>query len=113
MKWETRQKWAEPLKIVPVPEYTPPYPVNPDNPQCFFEMRAGGYYLGRIVFEVKEDVCPTTAASFIQLCEYHCYAASMFLVYPGNWIRVSRGHERENKQTEPSPSPSKPGCKKC
>ncbi|ABO96274.1 predicted protein, partial [Ostreococcus lucimarinus CCE9901] len=56
------------------------------NPQCFLELRAGGYYLGRVVFEVKEDVAPITAKNFAQLCEYGCYAGTMFKVYPSNWI---------------------------
>ena len=47
VKWETRVSRAEPLKIVPVP-YAPPYAINDANPQCFFELRAGGYYLGRV-----------------------------------------------------------------
>jgi hypothetical protein len=48
VKWETREKWAEPLKILPV-EYSPPLGApNPSNPLVFFEMRAGGYYLGRV-----------------------------------------------------------------
>ena len=85
VKWETRVSRAEPLKIVPVP-YAPPYAINDANPQCFFELRAGGYYLGRVVFEVKEDVAPITAKNFAQLCEYGCYAGTMFKVYPSNWI---------------------------
>lgn len=85
VKWETRVSRAEPLKIVPVP-YVPPYPVNENNPRCFFEVRAGGYYLGKIVFEIKEDVAPITAKNFVQLCEYHCYAGTMFKVYPSNWL---------------------------
>ena len=85
VKWETRVSRAEPLKIVPVP-YAPPYAINDANPQCFFELRAGGYYLGRVVLEVKEDVAPITAKNFAQLCEYGCYAGTMFKVYPSNWI---------------------------
>ena len=85
VKWETRVSRAEPLKIVPV-AYAPPYAINDANPQCFFELRAGGYYLGRVVFEVKEDVAPITAKNFAQLCEYGCYAGTMFKVYPSNWI---------------------------
>lgn len=85
VKWETRVQRAEPLKITPV-EYAPPYPVNEANPRCFFEVRAGGYYLGEVVFEIKEDRAPITANNFVQLCDYHCYAGTMFQVYPSNWI---------------------------
>lgn len=85
VKWETRVQRAEPLKITPV-AYAPPYPVNEANPRCFFEVRAGGYYLGEVVFEIKEDRAPITANNFVQLCEYHCYAGTMFQVYPSNWI---------------------------
>lgn len=87
VKWETREKWAEPLKTPPV-DYTPPLgPPNPDNPLCYFEIRAGGYYLGRVVFEVKADTHPVTSENFVKLCEYKCYAGTMFQVFPGNWIR--------------------------
>jgi cyclophilin family peptidyl-prolyl cis-trans isomerase len=85
VKWETRVMRAEPLVITPV-KYTPPFPVNESNPQCFFELRAGGYYLGKVVFEIKEDIAPITAQNFVQLCDYHCYAGTMFKVYPSNWI---------------------------
>lgn len=85
VKWETRVQRAEPLKVTPT-SYEPPYAVNEANPRCFFEIRAGGYYLGRVEFEVKEDVAPITAKNFVQLCEYACYAGTMFRVYPGNWI---------------------------
>ena len=88
VKWETREKWAEPIKILPVPDYTPPLGApNPNNPLCFFEMRAGGYYLGRVVFELKADTHPVTVENFVKLCEYKCYAGTMFLIFPGNWIR--------------------------
>jgi len=85
VKWETRVMRAEPLSIAPV-AYKPPYAVNESNPRCFFELRAGGYYLGKVVFEIKEDIAPITAKNFLQLCEYHCYAGTMFKVYPSNWI---------------------------
>ena len=85
VKWETRVSRAEPLKITPV-KYEPPFAVNEANPRCFFDLRAGGYYLGKVVFEIKEDACPITAKNFMQLCEYGCYAGTMFKVYPGNWV---------------------------
>jgi cyclophilin family peptidyl-prolyl cis-trans isomerase len=34
------------------------------------------------VFEIKEDVAPITAKNFVQLCEYHCYAGTMFKGVP-------------------------------
>ena len=60
---------------------------NPDNPVCFFEIRAGGYYLGRVTFELKADTHPVTSENFLKLCEFKCYAATKFKVFPGNWIR--------------------------
>ncbi|EEH58612.1 uncharacterized protein MICPUCDRAFT_8090, partial [Micromonas pusilla CCMP1545] len=56
-------------------------------PRCFFEIRAGGYYLGRVVLELKADTHPVTSENFLKLCEYKCYAGTMFKVFPGNWIR--------------------------
>ena len=87
MKWEQREKWAQCIETPEVP-YTPQLgEPNPDNPLCFFEVRSGGYYLGRVVFELKADTHPITAENFLKLCEYHCYAGTMFKVFPGNWIR--------------------------
>ena len=87
VKWEQREKWAECLRTPDVP-YTPPLGApNPDNPVCFFEIRAGGYYLGRVTFELKADTHPVTSENFLKLCEFKCYAATKFKVFPGNWIR--------------------------
>ena len=91
VKWETREKWAEPVQT-PEVEYTPPLgPPNPNNPLCYFEIRAGGYYLGKVVFELKADTHPVTSENFLKLCEYKCYAGTMFKVFPGNWIRGEDG----------------------
>ena len=87
VKWEQREKWAECLSTPDVP-YTPPLGApNPDNPVCFFEIRAGGYYLGRVTFELKADTHPVTSENFLKLCEFKCYAGTKFKVFPGNWIR--------------------------
>ena len=87
VKWEQREKWAECLRTPDVP-YTPPLGApNPDNPVCFFEIRAGGYYLGRVTFELKADTHPVTSENFLKLCEFKCYAGTKFKVFPGNWIR--------------------------
>eukprot|EP00959_Pyramimonas_sp_CCMP1952_P358270 7501700-Pyramimonas_sp.AAC.2 len=40
---------------------------------CTQDVRSGGYGLGRVVLELKADVCPTTCDNFRQLCEYKCY----------------------------------------
>ena len=87
VKWEQREKWSQPIQTPEVP-YDPPLgPPNPSNPRCFFEIRAGGYYLGRVVLELKADTHPVTSENFLKLCEYKCYAGTMFKVFPGNWIR--------------------------
>ena len=87
VKWEQREKWAQCIETPEVP-YTPPLgEPNPDNPLCFFEVRSGGYYLGRVVFELKADTHPITTENFLKLCEYRCFAGTMFKVFPGNWIR--------------------------
>ena len=83
VKWEQREKWAECLRTPDVP-YTPPLGApNPDNPVCFFEIRAGGYYLGRVTFELKADTHPVTSENFLKLCEFKCYAGTKFKVFPG------------------------------
>ena len=87
VKWEQREKWAQCIETPEVPYEPPLGEPNPDNPLCFFEVRSGGYYLGRVVFELKADTHPITAENFLKLCEYHCYAGTMFKVFPGNWIR--------------------------
>ncbi len=88
VKWEQREKWAQCIETPEVP-YTPPLgEPNPDNPLCFFEVRSGGYYLGRVVFELKADTHPITAENFLKLCEYRCYAGTMFKVFPGNTLNI-------------------------
>jgi|TARA_B110000259_G_scaffold172622_1_gene205213 cyclophilin family peptidyl-prolyl cis-trans isomerase len=87
VKWEQREKWAECLKVPEVPYTFPLGAPNPNNPVCFFEIRAGGYYLGRVTFELKADTHPVTSENFLKLCEFKCYAGTMFKVFPGNWIR--------------------------
>lgn len=54
-------------------DYSPPLgPPNPDNPLVYFDIKLGRYGdgtpLGRIVMELKQDVCPKTAENFRQLC---------------------------------------------
>ena len=87
VKWEQREKWSQPVETPEVP-YDPPLGApNPENPLCYLDIRAGGYYLGRVVFELKADSHPVTSENFLKLCEYKCYAGTMFRVFPGNWIR--------------------------
>ena len=40
----------------------------------FFDIVAGGYYLGQVEIEVKRDTCPITSENFLKLVEYKCYA---------------------------------------
>jgi cyclophilin family peptidyl-prolyl cis-trans isomerase len=87
VKWETRMKRAEKLAITPLPDYRNPFgKENAENPIAFFDIVAGGYYLGRVEVEVKRDLCPITAENFLKLVEYKCYAGTKFKVYPGNWL---------------------------
>merc|ERR1712096_352689 len=37
-------------------------------PRVYFEMSAGGEKLGRVTFELRNDVVPKTAENFRQLC---------------------------------------------
>lgn len=39
-----------------------------DRPRCFFDVSADGKLLGRIIFELFADVCPTTCENFRALC---------------------------------------------
>lgn len=74
-------KWTDMIEVEPV-DYTPPYPVNLSNPRCYLDIKSGGYYLGRVVLELKADVCPITSDNFRQLCEFKCYTGSMLKVWP-------------------------------
>ena len=54
--------------------YSPPLgPPNPQNPLVYFDLKLGRYGegtpIGKIIIELKEDVCPRTAANFKELCE--------------------------------------------
>ena len=103
VKWEQREKWAECIKTPDVP-YAPPLgPPNPANPLCYFDVRAGGYYLGRVTFELKADTHPVTSENFVKLCEYECYAGTMFKVFPGNWIRGGDFTELDEVIYDPDP----------
>uniref|UniRef100_A0A7S0WMG7 Peptidyl-prolyl cis-trans isomerase n=1 Tax=Chlamydomonas leiostraca TaxID=1034604 RepID=A0A7S0WMG7_9CHLO len=42
---------------------------NPQNPRVFFDITADKTPLGRIVMEIKADVCPRTAENFVQLAK--------------------------------------------
>ncbi len=87
VKWETRMKRAEKLAITPIPDYRKPLgDENRENPIVFFDIVAGGYYLGQVEIEVKCDTCPITSENFLKLVEYKCYAGTKFKVYPGNWL---------------------------
>jgi len=80
-------KRAEKLAITPLPDYRKPFgEENAENPIVFFDIVAGGYYLGQVEIEVKRDRCPITAENFVKLVEYKCYAGTKFKVYPGNWL---------------------------
>ncbi|KAH8097668.1 peptidyl-prolyl cis-trans isomerase [Aureococcus anophagefferens] len=48
--------------------YSPPLPVNASNPKVWFEITVGGNVIGKIVMELKADVCPKTAENFRCLC---------------------------------------------
>ena len=58
----------------PSSAYQPPLgSPNPDNPLVYFDMKLGRYgegtKLGRIVMEIKSDICPKTAENFTTLAE--------------------------------------------
>ena len=44
---------------------------GPDHvrPKAFFDMKMGDETLGRLVFELADDILPQTCANFIALCE--------------------------------------------
>lgn len=46
----------------------PRYPIDPKNPQVFFDISIGGKPAGRIEFELFADACPKTAENFRALC---------------------------------------------
>ena len=67
--------------------FSPPLgPPNPKNTLVYFDINLGRYGdsipLGRVVFELKEDITPRTAENFKQLC----------LASPGEGYAASRFH---------------------
>ena len=49
-------------------DYKPHYPINPKDPQVFFDISIGGKPAGRIVMELFADSTPKTAENFLELC---------------------------------------------
>ncbi len=49
-------------------DYKPHHPINPKNPQVYFDMKIGDKEAGRVVFELFDDTCPKTAKNFLELC---------------------------------------------
>lgn len=50
-----------------------PFPLgdpNPDNTRCWMKVSAGGKDLGRVTFEIKDDIVPKTAKNFKALCTH-------------------------------------------
>ncbi|XP_020282583.1 peptidyl-prolyl cis-trans isomerase H isoform X2 [Pseudomyrmex gracilis] len=41
---------------------------NPNNPVVFFDVSVGTTEIGRMIFELFEDVCPKTSENFRQFC---------------------------------------------
>ena len=66
---------------------TPTRRSNPDSPVCS-SRSALAYYLGRVTFELKADTHPVTSENFLKLCEFKCYAATKFKVFPGTGSAV-------------------------
>ena len=65
-----------------------------NNPQCFFEVSADGENIGRMVFELREDLVPKTVKNFKKLCEgfdNKCFKLSIFhRIIPGFMCQVRR-----------------------
>jgi len=49
-------------------DYKPHHPVNPSNPQVFFDISIDDKPAGRVVMELFADTCPKTAENFRALC---------------------------------------------
>jgi len=46
-----------------------PKPKKPlKNPRCFFDVKIGAHFAGRITIELRADICPRTSENFRQLC---------------------------------------------
>ena len=63
-----------------------------NNPKCFFEVSADGENIGRMVFELREDLVPKTVENFKKLCEGFdgkCFKTSIFhRIIPGFMCQV-------------------------
>eukprot|EP00192_Tetraselmis_astigmatica_P011476 CAMPEP_0117677020 /NCGR_PEP_ID=MMETSP0804-20121206/16521_1 /TAXON_ID=1074897 /ORGANISM="Tetraselmis astigmatica, Strain CCMP880" /LENGTH=351 /DNA_ID=CAMNT_0005486273 /DNA_START=80 /DNA_END=1131 /DNA_ORIENTATION=- len=83
--WETR---AASLNIEVMVDssapYTPPLPVNPENPRAWITVCAQGRTLGNVEFELKADTCPLAAENFYKLCEAGVYRGTLLhRIIPG------------------------------
>jgi len=50
-----------------------PYPLGEpkeDNTRCWLRVAAGGEDIGKVTFEIKDDVVPKTAKNFVALCTH-------------------------------------------
>ena len=67
-----------------------------NNPRYFFDVSADGENIGRMVFELREDLVPKTVENFKKLCDGFdgkCYKTSIFhRIIPGFMCQVRGYH---------------------
>lgn len=75
-----------------------------NNPRYFFDVSADGENIGRMVFELREDLVPKTVENFKKLCDgfdSKCYKTSIFhRIIPGFMCQVRDDHLGANSARE-------------
>jgi peptidylprolyl isomerase len=72
LAWQIWERFvAAPITLDTDEQETFAYPLGqprPENPRAYLDIHLSGRPIGRVVFEVKADVVPRTAANFVALC---------------------------------------------
>jgi cyclophilin family peptidyl-prolyl cis-trans isomerase len=84
--WKAIQTYAGGiLGVVPrLGNAGPHYPINPNNPQVYFDITIGNDSAGRITMELFNDTVPKTADNFRALCTGEHAKRNKYLTYKGS-----------------------------
>ncbi|KAI3381375.1 hypothetical protein SNEBB_001434 [Seison nebaliae] len=74
---------------------------NPIYQQCYMDIEFGGHYIGRLEFQLYDDITPKTTANFAYLCRHNHYGyreVEFLKVIPG--FALQSEHVIINRKTK-------------